>query len=131
MTQLAHGHGGHAGATGHDAHDAHDAPTDHRLNATGNGHGSGHDGDGDAKRADGLDSDLAYASADEAHVSPESVDPNTGFFLEKLLAHEREGFLWQKPARPAATTTRKQRTRATTNATGCRSSPSMMPSAKR
>ena len=97
MTQLAHGHGGHAGAAGHDAHDA---PTDHALGAAGDGHGSGHDGNGEPKPADGLDSDLAYASADEAHVSPESVDPNTGFFLEKLLAHEREGFLWQKLRAP-------------------------------
>jgi len=44
--------------------------------------------------------DLAYASTEASHVSPESVDPSTGFFLEKLLAHEREGFLWQKLRAP-------------------------------
>ena len=44
--------------------------------------------------------DLAYATQAESHVTPESVDPDTGFFLEKLLAHEREGFLWQKLRQP-------------------------------
>ncbi len=45
--------------------------------------------------------DLAYGVNDEHdHVSPESVDSDTGYFLEKLLAHEREGFLWQKLRRP-------------------------------
>ncbi|MCX7416002.1 MAG: c-type cytochrome, partial [Planctomycetia bacterium] len=44
--------------------------------------------------------DLAYASTAETHLTPESVDSDTGFFLEKLLAHEREGFLWQKLRAP-------------------------------
>ncbi len=44
--------------------------------------------------------DLAYASTAVKHFSPESVDPSTGFFLEKLMAHEREGFLWQKLRAP-------------------------------
>ncbi|MFM8436673.1 MAG: c-type cytochrome, partial [Planctomycetia bacterium] len=83
MHQLEHGHGGHHG---HDSHDSHAA---------------------DAKPADGktpadepLAPDLAYAAPPAKHVSPESVDPDTGFFLEKLLAHEREGFLWQKLRQP-------------------------------
>jgi len=92
MHQLAHdGHGpaphgsGH-GSKGDDQHAEHDAA---------------HDGD----RSEGPDAllatELAYAVAeDAAHVSPESVDPDTGFFLEKLLAHEREGFLWQKLRQP-------------------------------
>ncbi|MFM1996098.1 MAG: hypothetical protein RLZZ111_485 [Planctomycetota bacterium] len=70
-------------------------------------HGGGHGHAGEAQRpatADGADEplapDLAYAAASEDHVSPESVDPDTGFFLEKLLAHEREGFLWQKLRAP-------------------------------
>jgi len=92
MHQLAHGHGGHG---------AHGAPTDHAVDAGGEGHGSGDDaGHGSKPAADGLDSELAFAAPEEAHVSPESVDPDTGFFLEKLLAHEREGFLWQKLRAP-------------------------------
>lgn len=46
-------------------------------------------------------SDLAYVvRGDEAHVDPTSLDPDTGYFLEKLLGHEREGFLWQKLRAP-------------------------------
>jgi hypothetical protein len=44
--------------------------------------------------------DLAYAAKEPPHVSPESVDPDTGYFLEKLLAHDRQGFLWQKLRAP-------------------------------
>ena len=45
--------------------------------------------------------ELAYGvGEDEHHISPESLDPDTGYFLEKLLGHEREGFLWQKLRRP-------------------------------
>jgi cytochrome c2 len=44
--------------------------------------------------------DLAYADTREHHVSPESVDPDTGYFLEKMLAHDRQGFLWQKLRAP-------------------------------
>ena len=93
MHQLADGHG-HA--------------------ATGQGgmsHGEGHHAAGDAdhggSKADAptvdplLATDLAYAVKDDSlHVSPESVDPDTGFFLQKILAHEREGFLWQKLRQP-------------------------------
>ena len=76
MHQLAHGHGGHAADGGHaDA--------------------------GDASGDDVLSPKLAYEFAEEGlHVSPESVDPDMGFFLEKLLGHEREGFLWQKLRAP-------------------------------
>jgi hypothetical protein len=84
MHQLAdkHGHGGHggqphAGQSTSGTHDAHAAPQDEPLAP-----------------------DLAYEMAEGTHVSPESVDPDTGFFLEKLLAHEREGFLWQKLRAP-------------------------------
>jgi len=98
MHQLSagHGHGGHGEAAhaapsgGHDR----DAPTDHAVGDHAAAHGGEH------SVGDDLNSDLAYASVEEAHVSPESVDPDTGFFLEKLLAHEREGFLWQKLRAP-------------------------------
>jgi cytochrome c551/c552 len=96
MHQLAekHGHGGHGGVHG-------------------NGHGGGHHGTGHAasghtdassphavQQDEPLAPDLAYTTTAESHLSPESVDPSTGFFLEKLLAHEREGFLWQKLRAP-------------------------------
>lgn len=46
-------------------------------------------------------SELAYRLDDgTTHISPENVDPDTGYFLEKLLGHEREGFLWQKLRQP-------------------------------
>ena len=76
------------------------------------GHGGGHARPDGAEHVDGghaaeaavdplLSTDLAYAvDTDADHVSPESVDPDTGFFLEKILAHEREGFLWQKLRQP-------------------------------
>lgn len=82
MHQLAHGHHGHG--SGHaDGHGEHDA---HASAATGD---------------DTLSPKLAYELKQEGlHVSPESVDPDTGFFLEKLLGHEREGFLWQKLRAP-------------------------------
>jgi hypothetical protein len=84
MHQLADGHGhGHAHGTqpGHAA-----------THVEKDGHGTPQD--------DPLATDLAYASTETPHVNPESVDSDTGFFLEKLLAHEREGFLWQKLRAP-------------------------------
>jgi cytochrome c551/c552 len=90
MNQLGHDHG----------HGGHGSPTDHALSAHGDDHAGEHHGGQPAPQADGLDSELAYAAPEHGHVSPESVDPDTGFFLEKLLAHEREGFLWQKLRAP-------------------------------
>ena len=79
----------------------------------GHGPGHGHGGHDEGQQAGGeqghaktpagdepLAPDLAYAAPPRSHVTPESVDPDTGFFLEKLLAHEREGFLWQKLRQP-------------------------------
>jgi len=85
MHQLEHGHGGHGGQ-GVDGHHAN----------------AGHSADAAPKPPadEPLAPDLAYATAPARHVTPESVDPDTGFFLEKLLAHEREGFLWQKLRQP-------------------------------
>ncbi len=87
MHQLEHGHGGspgHHGVAGHHGH-ASDKP---------------HAADGKQPADEPLAPDLAYAAPPAKHVTPESVDPDTGFFLEKLLAHEREGFLWQKLRQP-------------------------------
>jgi cytochrome c551/c552 len=45
--------------------------------------------------------DLAYGvTHGQSHVDPLSLDPDTGYFVEKLLGHEREGFLWQKLRAP-------------------------------
>ena len=83
MNQLEHGHGGHHGGGHHGVGD-HGATS---STAAGTGEGP-------------LAPDLAYAAPAHGHITPESVDPDTGFFLEKLLAHEREGFLWQKLRQP-------------------------------
>ena len=46
-------------------------------------------------------SDLAYAATPEGHhLDLESLDPDTGWFVQKLVGHEREGFLWQKLRAP-------------------------------
>ena len=89
MHQLS-GHGGH----GHEsAHGSEQDPA------------AAHMSIGDERTA-GIPADkpvaqnLAYASGEQPHVSPESVDPDTGYFLEKLLAHDRQGFLWQKLREP-------------------------------
>jgi hypothetical protein len=77
----------------------------HQL-AGGHGHhasgGHGQHGAAEPTAADGtLAPDLAYKSThDEAHLDPESLDPDTGYFFQKLLGHEREGFLWQKLRAP-------------------------------
>ena len=79
----------------------------HQL-AGGHGHGHhapgghGQHGGGVPEAEDGtLAPDLAYKTThDEAHLDPESLDPSTGYFFQKLLGHEREGFLWQKLRAP-------------------------------
>ncbi|MFM8578716.1 MAG: PDZ domain-containing protein [Planctomycetaceae bacterium] len=45
-------------------------------------------------------SDLAYAMTDEPHVDVASLAPDTGYFVERLLAHDRQGVLWQKLRAP-------------------------------
>ncbi|MGB0655024.1 MAG: PDZ domain-containing protein [Pirellulales bacterium] len=81
-------HAEHGEAKTDPAHDAHSGET----------HGVG---EGDIEEDDVFATDLAYGvGEEEGHISPESLDPDTGYFLEKLLAHEREGFLWQKLRRP-------------------------------
>ncbi len=107
MHQIEHGrHGGaHADPHGNDLHGA----DPHGADLHGGALSGSHDADG-AHGTTGpagallgeepLAPDLAYGRVTDPHVSPESVDPDTGFFLEKLLAHEREGFLWQKLRAP-------------------------------
>jgi hypothetical protein len=94
MHQLAdnHGHGGHGGsAHGDGRHPTPEQPLP----------GDPHRPAGHAPAADdALAPDLAYAATGGSHLTPESVDPDTGYFLEKLLGHEREGFLWQKLRAP-------------------------------
>jgi hypothetical protein len=83
--QMA-GHHGHGGAAGH---------------GHGEQQGAAHGGKPPAD--DTINPDLAYAGPehdDDVHLDPESVDPDTGYFLEKLVGHEREGFLWQKLRAP-------------------------------
>jgi mono/diheme cytochrome c family protein len=36
----------------------------------------------------------------EQALDPHNVDPDTGFFLEAVVNHEREGFIWQKLREP-------------------------------
>ncbi|MFM9023833.1 MAG: hypothetical protein ACKON7_00575, partial [Planctomycetaceae bacterium] len=86
LDQLAgaHGHGGHAGHGGHGGHGRH-------------GHGVAPHADADDPGA----TDLAYAASSEGHhVDLETLDPDTGWFVQKLVGHEREGFLWQKLRAP-------------------------------
>jgi len=83
------GHHGHGGGNGHGA-------------GHGDAHSAGHGPDHAAGGADAaLDPELAYGRTGAApHFDPESIDPDTGFFVQKLLGHEREGFLWQKLRAP-------------------------------
>jgi len=77
-----------AGAHDHGEHHAHGHAADH----------------GDEKKPESIspfDTELAFlVQGDEVHVDPKNLDTDTGYFLEKLLGHEREGFLWQKLRAP-------------------------------
>jgi cytochrome c551/c552 len=82
MHQFAskHGHGQH------DAHGHHDAHLEAHLEDAAD---------------DPFPKDLAYGTKHaEGHVDLLSLDPDTGYFVDKLLGHEREGFLWQKLRAP-------------------------------
>jgi len=103
MHQLEHANGHHAHGMRGAGSDGHDAPHGHadaESGAEGSTGVAGGVASGAGLRDEPLAPDLAYGLTTEPHVSPESVDPDTGFFLEKLLAHEREGFLWQKLRAP-------------------------------
>ncbi|MGA0038385.1 MAG: hypothetical protein ACO3NZ_00930 [Pirellulales bacterium] len=98
-----HGHHAHAADTTAAHGDDHEHAESHADHAE---HGEHEEGHGDHGHSDDalvdapVASELAYADTREHHVSPESVDPDTGYFLEKLLAHDRQGFLWQKLRAP-------------------------------
>ena len=96
MHQLADKHGHHGVPAGHAG------PAGHA--ADGSGHGEGSDPHGPEETAvagSPFATDLAYVvRGEDIHVDPTTVDPDTGYFLEKLLGHEREGFLWQKLRAP-------------------------------
>jgi cytochrome c551/c552 len=113
MHQFAHGAGhghaagGHDSAATHGGHGKHGAAGPHAMAAghpdAGEHGAAGAAGAGGSSAGAGdapLAPDLAYARQPELHVSPESLDPDTGYFVEKLLGHEREGFLWQKLRQP-------------------------------
>ncbi len=54
-----------------------------------------------APAEDPFPTELAYREAREGmHVDLETLDPGVGYFVEKLVGHEREGFLWQKLRAP-------------------------------
>ncbi|NDC63502.1 MAG: hypothetical protein EBZ59_05840, partial [Planctomycetia bacterium] len=98
MHQLEGGH--HDAGSGHDAVGHHGAGADSK-------HERPETGSARPMIDEPLAPDLAYGTEARSHVTPEAVDPDTGFFLEKLLAHEREGFLWQKLRAPRSYDYRK------------------------
>ena len=80
----AHGHG--------HGSQAHESASEHEAGAAGP-HPAGTESP--------FPADLAYVTqGDEGHFDLNSLDPDTGYFVEKLLGHEREGFLWQKLRAP-------------------------------
>ncbi len=79
--------------SGHQGHDAHDLHGSHGKHGSTEASAAHHDEE--------LAPDLAYAEAEgHEHLDLESLDPDTGYFVQKLLGHEREGFLWQKLRAP-------------------------------
>ena len=101
-----HAHASHETSTKHDVHGTlHDADADAHASDAGHADALPHSSDVNKESDENSDTpvaaDLAYAAGSHAsHTTPHSVDPDTGYFLEKLLGHEREGFLWQKLRAP-------------------------------
>lgn len=46
--------------------------------------------------------DAGHGEAEGHSLDPQSVDGDTGYFLQSLLSHQRNGFLWQKLRMPRA-----------------------------
>ena len=44
--------------------------------------------------------DQHAAHGEAHHLDVDAMDPDTGFFIEALMHHEREGFIWQKLREP-------------------------------
>jgi mono/diheme cytochrome c family protein len=63
-----------------------------RERPPGHSHADDHDAAGD--HHDGP------AEAEHHALDPAEMDPDTGFFVEALLHHQREGFIWQKLREP-------------------------------
>ena len=103
MNELGgHGHGHadpHAGMHAVEAGDDEMSTSDHGGSHAADGEHAEH-AETDELTDPVVAADLAYADTREHHVNPESLDPDTGYFLEKLLAHDRQGFLWQKLRAP-------------------------------
>jgi cytochrome c2 len=72
-------------------------------------HAHGHDAAGDPHG--GLDEEIAIRSATEehghAHLTSRDVNPDAGFYIDALLHHQREGFIWQKIREPRSYDYRK------------------------
>ncbi len=73
-------------------------------------HGHGKPGSLDYAKVDGheahehgeTDAEIEEAETDSAHHAFNfgNMDPSTGYFMEKLVGHQREGFIWQKLREP-------------------------------
>ncbi|HWB11032.1 MAG TPA: c-type cytochrome [Pirellulales bacterium] len=63
----------------------------------GGDHHAGHD---DATHGDAAHGKAGTAAPEHHHLDPAEMDPDTGFFVEALLHHQREGFIWQKLREP-------------------------------
>ena len=64
-----------------------------RERPPGESHGHAHT-DSDAEEPHSHEAAAAH------HLDPTEMDPDTGFFVEALLHHQREGFMWQKLREP-------------------------------
>ncbi|HEV3340878.1 MAG TPA: hypothetical protein VG125_10995 [Pirellulales bacterium] len=60
-------------------------PPGHSHAAHGGNHDAGHEG---------------QEAAEHHALDPAEMDPDTGFFVEAILHHQREGFIWQKLREP-------------------------------
>ncbi len=81
------------------AHASEHHSPEHHADAAATPHDQ-HHGPSLGSTSDIFPDDLAYGDTESGHVSPESLDADTGYFVDKLLGHEREGFLWQKLRAP-------------------------------
>lgn len=53
-------------------------------------------------------SEITHSASESAHgLSPSKLDPETGYFVQAILSHQREGFLWQKLREPRSYDYRK------------------------
>ncbi|HEY5311727.1 MAG TPA: hypothetical protein VIK18_04385 [Pirellulales bacterium] len=82
----------------------------------GTGHqATGHQGTGDGATGDHHAGGQPHASTQPHALHPDRMDPDTGFYVEKLLGHEREGFIWQKLREPRSYDFKKTETKEYTD----------------